>query len=292
MASQFGRESIGRSAWDMIPDRKRVATAPTRRELARRWLPVICAAIAVGVLLYGAWAIARLDRNAVLGYFGLDRRIYMVATERWLAGASFYEPYQLAGPYQIDRIEILYPPILLLVLVPFTVLPASLWWAIPIGLTAWAILRLRPGPIAWPVLALCAIWPPTVTKILTGNPDMWALAALSLGVLYAGPAVFVLLKPSLVPFALWGVRHRRWWVGLAVFVTLSVPFGALWIAWAIALLNSRGGGLLYSANEVPLLLIPVIAWFARSDSIRSPAERDRPSQRTSGTQSKGSAPRL
>ena len=31
--------------------------------------------------------------------------------------------------------------------VPFTVLPAVLWWAIPIAVTAWAIWRLRPAPV-------------------------------------------------------------------------------------------------------------------------------------------------
>src|SRR6185437_5590457 len=137
------------------------------------WLRLVCGAIAVALLLYGAWTVARLDREAVLGAFGLDRRIYLVATERWLAGASFYEPYQLTGPYPIDRFEILYPPVLLVVLVPFTVLPASLWWGIPLGLTAWALLRLRPRPIAWPLLAVCVIWPTTITHVLTGNPVIW-----------------------------------------------------------------------------------------------------------------------
>jgi hypothetical protein len=263
-----------------------------RRESGLRWLPLVCAAIAVGVLLYGVWTIARLDRDAVLGYFGLDRRIYLVATQRWLAGASFYEPYQLTGPYQIDRFEILYPPILLIVLVPFAILPASLWWGIPIGVTAWALLRLRPGPVAWPLLAVCGVWPPTVTKILTGNPDMWALAALSLGVVFVGPAVFVLIKPSLAPFALWGSRRGRWWAFLGVFVALSIPFGALWSDWLTALVNSRGGGLLYSINEIPMLLIPLVAWFARSSSVPSGERRKRPIQSTTGTARSGIAPRL
>jgi hypothetical protein len=272
MASHVGRASLGTSGYAVL----------ARTRFASRWLPIVCATVAIGVLVYGAWTVTRLDRDAVLGYFGLDRRIYLVATQRWLAGASFYEPYQLAGPYQIDRVEILYPPILLLILVPFAVLPASLWWGIPIGLTAWGLLRLRPGPVAWPLLALCAIWPPTVTKILTGNPDMWALAALSLGVVFVGPAVFVLIKPSLAPFALWGSRRRRWWVFLGVFVVLSIPFGALWIDWLTALVNSRGGGLLYSINEVPMLLIPVIAWVARSDAGLPRDRLARPAQRSTG----------
>src|SRR6476660_8141139 len=73
-------------------------------EFGLGWLRLLSAGIAVALVLYGVWTVAQLDRAAVLGYFGLDHRIYIVATERWLAGGPFYEPYQLARPYHIDRI--------------------------------------------------------------------------------------------------------------------------------------------------------------------------------------------
>lgn len=268
MASPLGRASIGRSAPRVVVPRWDGGRAARASYVRIDWIRFVCAGIAIAFLLYGVWTVTQLDRDAVLGYFGLDRRIYMVATERWLAGGPFYEPYQLAGPYQIDRIEILYPPILLWIMVPFQVLPASLWWGIPLGVTAWAVLRLRPTAIVWPLLALCVFWPATDTHILTGNPVMWAVAALSVGVIYVGPAVFVLIKPSLAPFALWGIRRRRWWLGVLVFGALSVPFGALWLDWLIAIGNSRGGGLLYSIQDVPMLAVPVIAWLARSGNLR------------------------
>ena len=40
---------------------------------------------------------------------------------------------------------------------------------------------------------------------------------------------------------------------------MSLPFGAMWIDWTIAVTNSTGGGLLYSLQDVPILLLPVIA---------------------------------
>jgi ABC-type transport system involved in cytochrome c biogenesis permease component len=78
----------------------------------------------------------------------------------------------------------------------------------------------------------------------------------------AGP--FVLLKPSLAPFALFGANRRSWWAGLAALVLLCLPFGGLWADWVASVLNSRGGGLLYSALEIPMLLLPLVAWIGRT----------------------------
>src|SRR5688500_15477068 len=62
------------------------------------------------------------------GYGAIDFDLYLNATRRWLAGGSYFEPYQLAGPYAIRMGDVLYPPNVLLLLIPFTVLPAILWW--------------------------------------------------------------------------------------------------------------------------------------------------------------------
>ncbi|HEX2754777.1 MAG TPA: hypothetical protein VHM48_04905, partial [Candidatus Limnocylindrales bacterium] len=108
--------------------------------------------------------------------------------------------------------------------------------------------------------------PTTLLKIWTGNPVIWSMAAMAVAVIgrsrFAAP--FVLLKPSLAPFALFGVRRRSWWVGLALVVAICLPFGALWADWVASVLNSRGGGLLYSALEIPILLLPLVAWLGRT----------------------------
>ena len=199
---------------------------------------------------------------------GVDFVLYRDVAARWLAGGPYFEPYQLAGPYDIQAGDVLYPPVGLVLFVPFAVLPAALawplWWAIPIGATTWAIRRLRPRPEVWPLLALCVAWPTTLLKTWTGNPVIWCVAALALGTLYRWPSVFVLLKTSLFPFALFGANRRSWWVALGVLIVVSLPFGGLWADWLTSIVNAHGGGLLYSTLEIPMLLLPLVALFGRT----------------------------
>jgi hypothetical protein len=202
--------------------------------------------------------------------FGVDFALYRDVAARWLGGGPYFEPYQLAGPYEIRAGDVLYPPSGLWLFVPFAVLPAlvawPLWWAVPVGATGWAIWRLRPRPVAWPLLALCVAWPTTLLKTWTGNPVIWCVAALALGTIYRWPSVFVLLKTSLVPFALFGANRRSWWVALSVVALLSLPFAGLWSDWLTSVVNSRGGGILYSALEIPMLLVPLVAWLGRAEA--------------------------
>ena len=37
----------------------------------------------------------------------------------------------------------------------------------------------------------------------------------------------------------------------------------MWVDWVASVVNSRGGGLLYSALEIPMLLLPLVAWLGR-----------------------------
>ena len=220
----------------------------------------ILAAVSLGILLFPlADLVNAAARPNFNGYGGIDYTLYMEATRRWLAGGSFFQPYQLEGAYAIQMGDVLYPPNALPLFVAFTVLPAVLWWAIPLGTTAAAIWRMRPAPVAWPFMALCVFWPPMVARTVAGNPVMWVMAAVALGFVVRWAFVGVLLKPSLFPFALLGIRSRGWWIALALWVVVSIPFGAMWLDWVQAVTNSTGGGLLYSMQDVPILLLPVIA---------------------------------
>ena len=216
--------------------------------------------------------LARPDLN---GYGGVDYRLYMDATQHWLGGGAFYQPYQLAGPYPISAGDILYPPVDLWLFAPFVVLPPAVWWLVPLGATAWVVWRMRPAAMAWPIIALCVLWPPTIVKIATGNPVMWVVAAVALGCLYRWSFMLVLIKPSLFPFSLIGMTRRSSWLTLGIIVLLSLPFGAMWIDWIGAVANSRGGGFAYSIQEVPMLLVPVVAWVWRT----GPARLGRPVRR-------------
>jgi hypothetical protein len=205
---------------------------------------------------------------------GVDYRLYRDATASWLDGASFYPIRQVRGPYEITPGDILYPPVALWLFVPFAIVrgpEASLaaaiaWWAIPLAATAIAVGWLRPRPWTWPLLALCATNPTVLLKVWTGNPVVWVMAALALAAAlpWRTTAPFVLLKPSLAPFALFGVHRRSWWLGAAALVVLSLPFGAAWADWVATLVNSRGGGVLYSSLEIPFLLLPLVAWLGRT----------------------------
>jgi glycosyl transferase family 87 len=207
--------------------------------------------------------------------FGVDFTLYRDVTIRWLNGGSYFEPYQLAGAYPISAGDVLYPPVALWLFVPFALMPEPLawllWFALPVVAVVFAVGRLRPRPVSWPLLAFCLAWPTTLLKTWTGNPVIWCVAALALGVLWAWPSVFVVLKPSLGPFALFGVWRRSWWIAAAVVVVASLPFGAMWVDWATSVANSQGGGVLYSSLEVPMLLLPLVAWgFRTADGVALP----------------------
>jgi hypothetical protein len=199
--------------------------------------------------------------------FGKDIALYRDAASRWLAGGPFYDPRQLAGPYEVQHGDILYPPVGLWLFVPVAVLPQTialvLWWGIPAVLTIWAVRRVAPRPAVWPLIALCLAWPTTPLKIWTGNPVIWSAAAMAVAIVWRGGAPFALLKPSLFPFALFGIGQRAWWIGLAIFVAMCLPFGAMWADWLTTVVNAQGAGLLYSALEAPMLALPLVAWAGR-----------------------------
>jgi hypothetical protein len=199
--------------------------------------------------------------------FGKDIALYRDAASRWLAGGPFYDPRQLAGPYEVQHGDILYPPVGLWLFVPVAVLPQVialvLWWGIPAALTIWAVSRVAPRPAVWPLIALCLAWPTTPLKIWTGNPVIWSAAAMAVAIVWRGGAPFALLKPSLFPFALFGIGQRAWWIGLAIFVAMCLPFGAMWADWLTTVVNAQGAGLLYSALEAPMLALPLVAWAGR-----------------------------
>ena len=229
-----------------------------------RRLRLVAAIVSVAIFALPV-AFAAVTPHALEQPFGVDFDLYRGAATRWLADGTFFEPYQLAGPYGISAGDILYPPVALWLFVPFTFLPGVFWWAIPLGLTARVVGFLRPEPRVWPLIALCLAWPTTPLKIWTGNPVIWAMAAVALGTIYRWPSVFALIKPSLFPFAMFGANRRSWWLAVAAFAALSLPFGAMWADWVASVVNSRGGGVLYSALEIPMLALPLVAWLGRTN---------------------------
>lgn len=208
------------------------------------------------------WILALQLNPVTKDLVAIDANIYFRAADRWLADGTWYLPRQLQGPYEIRIGDVLYPPILLYLLLPFQVLPAALWWVIPLAITAMAIVRMRPPRWSWPLLLLCLAWGPAMGQIVKGNPVMWVMATLSVSIAMGWPSTTVLLKPSLFPFALIGIRRRAWWLQLGLLGLLSLPVLGLTLQYPQVILDSRGGGLLYSIDDVPLLLLPVLAGLA------------------------------
>jgi len=195
---------------------------------------------------------------------GIDYQLYVGAAERWRATGQFYQPFQLAGPYHvIGNGEILYPPIILILLLPFTVLPAILWWAIPIVLTIWAIVRMRPAAWSLAVAGIVCTTHAVQAPFFWGTPVIWLAPAVAWGLLLGWPAVAVMVKPTLAPFALAGLtRPRAFVAGIVGFVVLALPFTTMWLDWLTAIRNSDLG-LLYAYTQNLLLVVPVIVWLGR-----------------------------
>jgi hypothetical protein len=194
---------------------------------------------------------------------GVDYTLYTTATDRWLQGGSFYLERQLNGPYTIQDGDILYPPTVLLLLVPFRFLPAIAWWIIPTVIIVWACWRLRPAWWSWPILALIIWYPRAEAMYFFGNPGLWVMAALALATRWRAVAALALVKLSLGPFALFGARHRSWWIALALLGLASLPFVSLWLEY-LRVARDSSVSPVYSLQDVPQTALPLIAWLART----------------------------
>ncbi len=230
-----------------------VATGSLLTITALAWLSV--------PILQSSW----LERS-----FAVDYGIYMDAVDRWLRDGSWYQDRQLHGPYAIELGDVLYPPVLLYLLVPFRLLGPYLWVGIPAAILVASVVRYRPATWGWLLIAICLAWPVTPAKFIFGNPVSWAAAAVALGTRFRWPSALILVKPTVIPFTLIGIRDRRWWLCLVLLVVLSIPFLTDTLRYPQVLLDARTnpvdgrGGPLYSLQEWPLLLVPVFAWLARN----------------------------
>lgn len=237
------------------------AVSPSRNR--SRTIPLTLTGLLLTVAGVLAWTLLTEPAYAFLA--GENFAIYREAAARWLGGGGYFLPDQLAGPYTVLEGHVLYPPVALVLFVPFTALPAALWWIVPLGIIAWRVVALRPSPWGWVGIAACIAFPMTVQNVHAGNPLMWVAAFMALATRWPWVSALILVKPTLLPFALFGVRHRSWWVALGVFGLVSLVFWPLWWEYIAVIRNARGPlvSLLYSLKDVPLMLIPLIAWWSR-----------------------------
>jgi hypothetical protein len=235
-----------------------------RRVTESVWYQPVAIGLTFGFLVLLAFELVIVSRQMQPASVGVDFHQYLAHTERWLAGGSLYLDRQLQGPYAIVAGDSLYPPTILYLTIPFVLgLPQILWWVIPLAIIVGMSAHHRPAPWTWPVMAAMIATPRSIEIVLYGNPVMWATAALAAGIVLAWPSVFVaVIKPSLAPLALWGVRRRSWWLGLAVAALAAIPFGAAWLEW-IQVIRDSSGSIIYSLPDLFFVLLPVVAWAGR-----------------------------
>jgi hypothetical protein len=208
-----------------------------------------------------------------------DLRIYTDATARLLAGGDWFLPHQ-SEPYVVSHGDVLYPPVTAWFFAPWLVLPAWTFVVAPVAIVGWFVWSCRPGPWAWPFLTAFALYPNTLLYVYYGNPGLWVVAFVALALRYHWPGALVLLKPSMAPFALIGIRSRGWWLTTAALAVLCLPVLAETLAYPGIVLRSSGG-LGYSLGSYPMTLIPLVAWVARRPAA-APAgwSWSRPARRT------------
>lgn len=233
------------------------------------WIGII---VALAVANARAWFLAT-SSGFVLPPMGTDLTTLRDAGARWLASQPFYLPYQLAVPYTpMDWPQpIMYPPPVAPFFALFSVLPGLLWWVIPLGVALAIVVHHRPRPLAWGVIALLIIWPATAITILyAGNATMWTVMLVALATIRPGWAPLILLKPTLGPFALWGIRHRSWWISLGVLTAFSLLFVGM-LPDYIRAMQHLDSSPLYSLWNVPVMLVPIVAWLGSARTGGSPA---------------------
>jgi hypothetical protein len=210
------------------------------------------AAVLLFALAVGTWLLG-IRAGAVLPGLGMDLDTYRNAAASWLSGGPFYQPYQLAGSYDVARQPILYPPMAIPLFALFTVLPRVLWWVVP-AVVFVAVVPRTPARLA---LALSLVaWPQSIMLIWAGNPVMWVASFLALARFRPWFAPLVLIKPTLAPFALYRSNRRTWWYALLFLGVVSLAFGSMWLDYVTVLGNAENWqGAAYIFGNVPLLLL-------------------------------------
>ncbi len=249
---------------------RREMRAPADRLTRVPWSRVARSA----ALLVIAVALLAIVAQLLLGFpyadlrgtdWGADLRGYVEASRSWLAGDGFYLPRQLHGPYRIELGDVLYPPTALYLFIPFLVLPYQLWWVLAVGLLGYIVWSWRPALWAVAAMLVCLAFPNQPVLYFRGAPVIVFATLVAAALRWKWPGALILLKPSILPFALIGIRTRGWWITAGILVVLTLPLIPMIPDWLRTVFDARGPeGWLYSVKDLPLLMVPVIAYLGRT----------------------------
>lgn len=239
----------------------------------RRWGRPLAIGLTLLLLVVAAWALWRWWAFSLPEYRALDIGHYLDATRRWLEVGTPYLPHEVAGPYPAySPLTFLHPPVALYLFLPFLYVPVAVFWVIPLGVVAVLTVYWRPHWATWPFLALALCTDGFRNAVVTGNTDMWMMAAMAGGLAWAWPAVVAVIKPTFVPLALLALGRRSGRIALAIVAVACVPLGVLWIEWLHVIQNGPGG-LAYSLPNYTWVAAPALAWLLRTrpDQAAAPA---------------------
>ena len=155
--------------------------------------------------------------------WGADLRGYVEASRSWVAGDGFYLQRQLNGPYPIELGDVLYPPTALYLFIPFLVLPYQLWWVLAVGLLCYVVWSWRPALWAVAAILVCLAFPDQPVLYFRGAPVIVFAALVAAALRWKWPGALILFKPSILPFALIGIRTRGWWITAGILLVLTLP---------------------------------------------------------------------
>jgi hypothetical protein len=134
----------------------------------------------VAILLTAILALVVADdiRRLLAGYpIGVDLEIPLRAAERWMDGLDPYPASAFSAPSGPD-LPFLYPPFVLPLIAPLTLLPRELvavaWSILLVGMAYASARRLGFGAI---VAGAVLLWPPYLEALLGGNIQILLFAA-------------------------------------------------------------------------------------------------------------------
>lgn len=238
--------------------------------LARWYQPAMLGLTLLVAAIFIPLAVVRWWAFSESGNVAFDLYAIQAFAQRFVDTGSMYLPSQLEGPFDpqpywlpAPELPSMYPPHAVYLFAPFLVIPAIVWWIVPLSLIAYALLRWRPAPWTWPILALIGLSLESVSGIYAGSTTMWLVAIVAGGLLWSWPAVLVTLKPSLLPFALLGIRRRSWWIGAAALAVACLPLLPEFLRYVTVVRNAETS-LTYSLGSLPAMLLPVVGWLGRS----------------------------
>lgn len=250
-----------------------MATVPSVAGLHARYIVVRALA---GVLLlalgYELWY-ALTNPLGVVHFWGADYAIYMDSARRFLAGHGFYTPAQF-DPNAADPLTgtTVYPPIALLLFVPFSFAPPPVWWMVPVGTIVY--VAWRQCKTDWQRVALIgSLVPFSLVPLASGNGSLWVAAALVAGNRWGWPAAFIVIKPTLGPLALVGIRTRGWWIVMAGLALVSLAILPMWFDWVRVISAFRGAPYYWPTIVSPAWPLLWLATLRLPESRRSTPER-------------------